>query len=37
MQIGGFGWGECLIILIVLVLVAAFSFRTGYFRGKGRS
>lgn len=29
------GWGECLLILGVLVLVAAVAFRAGYFRGRG--
>jgi hypothetical protein len=36
MRIGWLGWGECLVILVVLMLVAAFAFRAGYFRGRGR-
>lgn len=34
MRVGSIGGLECLIILILLVLVAALAFRTGYFRGK---
>ncbi len=36
MRLGSLGWVECLIILVVLTLVAAVSFRAGYFRGRGR-
>jgi hypothetical protein len=36
MRIGWLGLTECLIILVVLVIVAALAFRSGYFRGKGR-
>lgn len=36
MQLGWLGWGECLMLLVVLVIVAALAFRTGYFRGRGR-
>lgn len=28
------GWGECLIILFVITLVAALAFRAGFFRGR---
>jgi hypothetical protein len=30
------GWGECLIILVVLIIVAGLAFRGGYFRGRRR-
>lgn len=30
------GWGECLLILFVIALVAGFAFRVGFFRGRGR-
>jgi hypothetical protein len=33
---GSLGWGECLIILAVLVVAVGFAFRVGYFRGRGR-
>lgn len=36
MRIGPVSLLECLIILIVLAIVAALAFRTGYFRGRGR-
>jgi hypothetical protein len=36
MRIGWIGTAECVIILVVLVLVAAFAFRAGYFRGRRR-
>lgn len=28
------GWGECLILLFLLIILMGFVFRTGYFRGK---
>ena len=28
------GWGECLIILVVLIIVAGLAYRGGYFRGR---
>jgi hypothetical protein len=31
-----FGWTECLIILVVLLIVAGMAFRGGYFRGRRR-
>jgi hypothetical protein len=30
------GWGECLIILVVLIIVAGLAYRGGYFRGRRR-
>lgn len=36
MPFGSIGWGECLIILVLLAVVAGFAFRVGYFRGRGR-
>lgn len=27
-------WGECLIVLVLLFVVAGLAFRSGYFRGK---
>jgi len=30
------GWGECLIILVVLIIIAGLAFRGGYFRGRRR-
>jgi hypothetical protein len=36
MPFGSLGWGECLFILAVIVLVAAFAFRAGFFRGRDR-
>jgi hypothetical protein len=35
MPFGSIGWGECLFLLFVLVIVAALAFRSGYFRGRG--
>jgi hypothetical protein len=35
MRIGWIGGFECAIILVLLLLVAAFAFRSGYFRGRG--
>jgi hypothetical protein len=34
MQIGPIGGFECVFILLLLLVVAAISFRAGYFRGK---
>jgi hypothetical protein len=36
MSFGPIGWGECLFLLLVIALVAALSFRTGYFRGRNK-
>jgi len=36
MSFGSLGLVECLIILALLVVVAAFAFRTGFFRGRRR-
>lgn len=36
MRIAWLGLAECLIILLVMAIVAAFAFRAGYFRGRGR-
>ena len=36
MSIAWLGLGECLVILLVIAIVAAFAFRAGYFRGRGR-
>jgi hypothetical protein len=36
MPFGSVGWIECLIILALLAVVAAFAFRVGFFRGRGR-
>jgi hypothetical protein len=36
MRIGWIGGMECLIILVLVVIVAALAFRTGYFRGRDR-
>jgi NADH:ubiquinone oxidoreductase subunit 3 (subunit A) len=36
MSIAWLGLVECLVILLVVAVVAAFAFRAGYFRGKGR-
>jgi hypothetical protein len=33
---GSLGWGECLLILLLIAVVAALAFRTGFFRGRGR-
>lgn len=30
------GWGECLIILLVVAFVVGFAFRSGYDRGRRR-
>ena len=30
------GLGECLIILVVILIVAGLAFRSGYFRGNRR-
>jgi hypothetical protein len=30
------GGGECLIILVVLIIVVGLAFRGGYFRGRRR-
>ena len=30
------GTGECLIILVVLIIVAGLAYRGGYFRGQRR-
>lgn len=34
MRIGWIGGAECLIILVLVIIVAALAFRTGYFRGR---
>lgn len=36
MRFGTLGWVECLLILFVIAVVAAFAFRTGFFRGRRR-
>jgi hypothetical protein len=34
MEIGTVGGMECVVILLVIAVVAAISFRAGYFRGR---
>lgn len=34
MRIATLGGWECMIILLVIAVVAALAFRTGYFRGR---
>jgi hypothetical protein len=34
MQMGWVGLTECVIVLVMLIIVAALAFRTGYFRGR---
>jgi hypothetical protein len=36
MAIGPVSLVECMIVLVLLVVVAAFAFRMGFFRGRGR-
>lgn len=36
MAVGPVGLWECVIVLLLLLVVAAFAFRIGYFRGRGR-
>jgi hypothetical protein len=30
------GWGECLIILVVVIIAVGLAYRGGYFRGRRR-